>query len=300
MYGTATSDRAVGAAVASESVGRGVRKFGPPAPVGGSTGVAAASEARPASRNRSRYGPDPTGSVPNGSSGRCLRWNAGEEMGRGDRLRRRLQEPAKRRREVQRDRQRVDGRRADVPPRLRTGPCVRRVAEDRDGERDVIRRERRSVLPSEVGSQMERPRAAPVGDVPAGREVTDDGAVGPEADKAAEEQRDERSIGGGARPEWARVGRAPQHALDVAARWRRPRSGLDGALRRSDRRGQRGDRQRHEGDAQDGRDGPVREVDRRRDPTSVHERARRRRVRRPASGRTRRGRTSRTARSGRP
>ena len=54
MNGTARSARTVGAALASESDGRGVTKFGPLGSSGGSIAVAAWSEARPASRNTRR------------------------------------------------------------------------------------------------------------------------------------------------------------------------------------------------------------------------------------------------------
>ena len=102
MYGMAASARTVGRAVASESVGGGVEVGAARVRVRISTGVAAASEARPASRNTSRNGPEPIGSEPNGSSGRASGGIPASRWAGAIGLRRRLEEAAERRRQLER------------------------------------------------------------------------------------------------------------------------------------------------------------------------------------------------------
>ena len=148
-----------------------------------------------------------------------------EQVRGRDRLRRGLQEAAERRGEVQRDRRRIDRRRGDVAPGFTTGSRVRRVAQDSDRERNVIGRDRRAVLPELPGPQVEGPGAAALGDIPAGREVAGDRAVGAETNEAAEQEGDERALRGGPRAERARVGRPARGPPRRSGAYRRRRRG---------------------------------------------------------------------------
>ena len=105
-------------------------------------------------------GPDPMGWRPNGRSGSWSDRDAREDVGRGDRLGRRLEEATERGLEREHDGQRALGRDRDLVPRPRARTRVLGILEDADRERDILGCDRLAVVPAGVIAQVEGPHGS--------------------------------------------------------------------------------------------------------------------------------------------
>ncbi len=144
--------------MASESVATGV--VASPASSGGRIVLAGIRSAASSLRLATANGPDPIGWRPNGPVGELVDRDPGQDVGRGDRLGRRLEEASERGLEREHDGMEPFGRDADLVPRSGARTPVVGVLEDTDGERDVLRGDRLTVVPARVVTELERPDRA--------------------------------------------------------------------------------------------------------------------------------------------
>ena len=121
--------------------------------------------------------------------------HVGEQVGRGDRLGRGLEEPADGRVEREPDGPLADGLHRHPGPGRRARAGVVGVLQGVDREGDVGRGDGLAVVPERVVTELERPRPAVVGGRPAGGEVRDHAAIGAVADQPGEQQRDQIAVG---------------------------------------------------------------------------------------------------------
>ena len=241
-YGVGRSGRPVGRAVVSESVGRADGSA--VASAAGWTASAGTSSACVSSRVTTRERPGADGLPPERVVGQQVDRDLAEQVRRGDRLGRGLQEPAQRRRQRERDLERRQGLDRDLAPRRRGRALVGRVLEGLDRVDDVVGGDRLAVVPARVRAEVEGPGLAGRVDGPARGEVRHDRAVRAVAHEAGEDEGDQVAVGLGPRGQRADRGGMPDHALAIGARRR-----VRGAGRRGRGRG-RGEG----GDADEARD----------------------------------------------
>ncbi len=163
-----------------------------------------------------------------------------QQMCRGDRLGRCLEEPAERRREREHDGPRALDLDADLVPRPCRRTRVRRVLEDVDGVRDIVRGHGLTVVPPGVIAQLERPRRTGVVHRPVFRQVRDERPVRAVADETREDERHEVAVGLGLGGQRADRHRAPEDALAIRPGRDRARGRLgrgDGRCGGEERRG---------------------------------------------------------------
>ena len=221
-YGTGRAGGLAGPGVASESVATGVVPS--PGTSGGRIVPAGMSSAVSLLRLATANGPDPMGWRPNGRSGSWSDRDAREDVGRGDRLGRRLEEATERGLEREHDGQRALGRDRDLVPRPRARTRVLGILEDADRERDILGCDRLAVVPAGVITQVEGPHGTRRVHGPALREVRHERPGRSVAHEPRVDERDEVAVGLGAGTQRADRDGSPEDPFAVRPRRRRKRS----------------------------------------------------------------------------